>query len=160
MQKNFQKIFGYVYNLIYLCFMFRVNHSLGFLLATAAKKTAARFSQLMQENHIEIGHSGWIVLSRLWEEDGLSQQEISDRSGVAKPNISTYCDKLEAENYLVRVADQVDRRNYRLFLTQKGKSLKTLCQQLAAQSNEETTNNLSPSEKETLLQLLRKINRD
>jgi DNA-binding MarR family transcriptional regulator len=137
--------------------MFRVNQSLGFLLAMAAKKTAARFSQLMQENNIDIGHSGWIVLSRLWEEDGLSQQEISDRSGVAKPNISTYCDKLEAENYLVRVADQIDRRNYRLFLTQKGKSLKNICQQLAGQSNEETAKDLSPAEKETLLRLLQKI---
>jgi hypothetical protein len=57
--------------------MFSVNESLGYLLAMAAKKTSARFTQLMQEQGIDIGHSGWIVLSRLWEEDGLSQQEIS-----------------------------------------------------------------------------------
>ena len=138
--------------------MFRVNDSLGYLLAMAAKKTSARFIQLMQEHGVDIGHSGWIVLSRLWEEDGLSQQEISDRSGVAKPNISTYCDKMEEENYLVRVADQVDRRNYRLFLTNKGKGLKDICQQLAQQSNEETTRPLSGPERETLLQLLQKIN--
>jgi DNA-binding MarR family transcriptional regulator len=98
------------------------------------------------------------VLSRLWEEDGLSQQEISDRSGVAKPNISTYCDKLEQENYLVRVSDQVDRRNYRLFLTKKAKDLKSICQRLAEQSNEETMKELTAAEKETLMQLLYKMN--
>jgi DNA-binding MarR family transcriptional regulator len=124
----------------------------------AAKKTSARFMQLMQENSIDIGHSGWIVLSRLWEEDGLSQQEISDRSGVAKPNISTYCDKLEQENYLVRASDQVDRRNYRLFLTKKAKDLKSICQRLAEQSNEETMKELTAAEKETLMQLLYKMN--
>jgi DNA-binding MarR family transcriptional regulator len=139
--------------------MFSVNESLGYLLAMAAKKTSARFTQLMQEQGIDIGHSGWIVLSRLWEEDGLSQQEISDRSGVAKPNISTYCDKLEGENYLVRVDDRTDRRNYRLFLTRKGRDLKSICQQLAQQSNQETVRALSDAEKETLLHLLAKLNR-
>jgi DNA-binding MarR family transcriptional regulator len=112
----------------------------------------------MQENDIDLGHSGWIVLSRLWEEDGLSQQQISDRSGVAKPNISIYCDNLEKENYLARAADQVDKRNYRLLLTRKGKDLKSLCQGLAQQSNQETLRNLSEEEAATLMRLLFKIN--
>jgi DNA-binding MarR family transcriptional regulator len=137
--------------------MFKVNDSLGFLLAQAAKKTSLRFGQLMQEHHIDIGHSGWIVLSRLWEEDGLNQQDIADRSGVAKPNISTYVDNLEQNNYLVRVPDQEDKRNQRLYLTQKGKALKDICQQLAAQSNEETMKSLTAGEKQVLLSLLRKI---
>ena len=138
--------------------MFKVNQSLGYQLSLAAKKTSARFIQLMHENGIDIGHSGWIVLSRLWEEDGLSQQEISDRSGVAKPNISTYCDKLEAQSYLVRADDPADRRNYRLFLTKKAKDLKDICQQLAQQSNEETAKNLSEADRITLMQLLYRIN--
>ncbi len=139
--------------------MFKVNSSLGYQLAMAAKKTSARFMQLMQERGIDIGHSGWIVLSRLWEEDGLSQQEISERSGVAKPNISTYCHKLERENYLVRAADPADRRNYKLFLTRKGKDLKESCQALAQQSNEESMQGLSEAEKESLLKTLHKMNR-
>jgi DNA-binding MarR family transcriptional regulator len=55
----------------------------------------------MQAQNIDIGHSGWIVLSRLWEEDGLSQQEISDRSGVAKPNISNYIDAWSRQTMLL-----------------------------------------------------------
>jgi DNA-binding MarR family transcriptional regulator len=64
------------------------------------------------------------VLSRLWEEDGLSQQEISERSGVAKPNISTYIDSLEKGDYVVRVDDPADRRNYKIYMTQKAKKAK------------------------------------
>ncbi|HZF65871.1 MAG TPA: MarR family transcriptional regulator [Chitinophagaceae bacterium] len=137
--------------------MFRVNDSAGFLLGTLAKKTAARFTQLMQAQNIDIGHSGWIVLSRLWEEDGLSQQEISDRSGVAKPNISTYIDALEQTDYVVRVDDAADRRNYKIFITQKAKKLKDKCQALAQQSNEETLQPLTPAEREALLKLLKKM---
>jgi hypothetical protein len=45
--------------------MFHVNQSAGFLLGSLAKKTAARFLQLMQSEKIDIGLSGWIVLSRI-----------------------------------------------------------------------------------------------
>ena len=138
--------------------MFRVNESAGFLLGALAKKTAARFTQLMQGENIDIGHSGWIVLSRLWEEDGLSQQEISDRSGVAKPNISTYIDMLEKGDYVVRVDDLADRRNYKIYMTQKAKKLKEKCQALAQQSNEETMQHLTDAEKKVLLKLLGKMN--
>jgi DNA-binding MarR family transcriptional regulator len=138
--------------------VFRVNESLGFLLGTLAKKTGARLMQLMQAEGIDIGFSGWIVLSRLWEEDGLSQQEISDRSGVAKPNISTYIDNLERGNYVVRVDDPADRRNYKIYMTQKAKKLKETCQALGKQTNDETMQNLTTVERETLLKLLRKIN--
>jgi DNA-binding MarR family transcriptional regulator len=146
-----------VYSGFNLNAMFRVNDSLGFLLAMAAKKTVSRFGQLMKEKGIELGHGGWIVLSRLWEEDGLNQQQISERSNVAKPNISTYADALEKEGYLLRTEDQEDRRNYRLYLTDKGKSLKEPCQQIAIQSNEETLSPLNDAEKRELLRLLKKI---
>jgi DNA-binding MarR family transcriptional regulator len=139
--------------------MFRVNESVGFLLGRQAKKTATRFMQLMQAEGIEIGLSGWIVLSRLWEEDGLSQQDISDRSGVAKPNISTYIDNLEKGDYVVRVDDPTDRRNYKIYMTQKAKKLKDKCQALAQQSNEETLQNLSNNEKEQFIKLLFKMSR-
>jgi DNA-binding MarR family transcriptional regulator len=137
--------------------VFKVNESLGFLLGSLAKKTATRFMQLLQQENITIGLSGWIVLSRLWEEDGLSQQEISERSGVAKPNISTYIDSLEKNDYVIRVDDPNDRRNYKIYMTQKSKTLKLKCRTLAQQSNEETMENLSIGERETLQKLLKKM---
>jgi DNA-binding MarR family transcriptional regulator len=143
---------------MYICPVFKVNESLGYLLGMSAKKVMSRFQQLMQENGLDFGHSGWIVLSRLWEEDGLSQQEISKRSGVAKPNISNYTDSLEKSNYLVRITDPNDSRNYKLYLTQKAKDLKNRCQQLAQQSNEEAMSSLDESEKQQLIRLLRKVN--
>ncbi len=137
--------------------MFKINESLAFLLGNLAKKTAARFMQLMDAAGIDIGISGWIVLSRLWEEDGLSQQDISHRSGVAKPNISTYIDSLEKGDYVVRVDDPADRRNYKIYMTQKSKKLKDKCQALAQQSNEETMQKLTGIEKESLIKLLVKM---
>ena len=139
--------------------MFEVNKSIGYLLAMAAKKVSSRFKELMEENDIDFGHAGWIVLSRLWEEDGLSQQEISDRSNVSKPNISTYAQKLEQDNYIVRTPDPVDSRSNKLFLTQKGKQFKDLCQSLARQANDELLAPLTNQEKEIFHQCLKKINR-
>jgi len=138
--------------------MFNVNHSLGYLLAMAAKKTSARFMQLMQENSVPFGHSGWIVLSRLWEEDGLSQQEISERSNVAKPNISKYAEQLENDSFIARASNPNDKRNYKLYLTKKGKEYKETCHALAEQANDETIKNLNLDEQQALISLLLKIN--
>ena len=138
--------------------MFSVNESIGYHLGMAAKKVRARFSQLMKEHGIDFGHGGWIVLSRLWEEDGLNQQEISDRSNVAKPNISNYLDKLEKDNYIVRITDPEDRRIYRVYLTNKGKDYKELCQKLAQQSNDELLKPLGKDEKDQFAHFLKKIN--
>jgi DNA-binding MarR family transcriptional regulator len=138
--------------------MFEVNKSLGYLLAMTAKKTSARFSQLMKEHDIPFGLSEWVVLSRLWEEDGLNQQQISESSNVAKPNISNYCDQLEKNNLIVRVPDPTDRRNHKLFLTNKGKTYKNICQQLAVQANNETLEKLSQEESRLFFELLMKIN--
>ncbi|MDX1627462.1 MAG: MarR family transcriptional regulator [Fulvivirga sp.] len=139
--------------------MFKVNESVGYQLGMISRKTGGRFIQLMKENNIKFGFGGWIVLSRLWEEDGLNQQEISDRSNVAKPNISNYIDKLEKEDYIVRVVDENDRRNYKIYLTSKGKKDKELCQKLAVQSSEETLSVLTEEEKKTFITLLKKMHK-
>lgn len=136
---------------------FKVNESITYLLAQSAKKTRAHFAFLMKEHEIDFGQGGWIVLSRLWEEDGLSQQEISKRSSVAKPNISKYCEQLEQENYIVRVQDENDKRNYKIYLTQKGKEAKSLSCALSQKATKEICGKLNEEEMTQLRQLLIKI---
>jgi DNA-binding MarR family transcriptional regulator len=136
---------------------FKVNESLAYLLAQNAKRTRAQFARLMKEHQLDFGQSGWIVLSRLWEEDGLTQQEISKRACVAKPNISNYCEQLEQANYIVRVQDENDKRNYKIYLTRKGKEAQSLSCDLSQQAYKEVCAGLNDEEIEQLKQLLIKM---
>ncbi|HLL42748.1 MAG TPA: hypothetical protein VK369_06390, partial [Segetibacter sp.] len=64
---------------------------------------------------------------------------------------------LEKGDYVVRVDDPADRRNYKIYMTQKAKKLKEKCQSLAQQSNEETLHPLTEAEKQKFLELLIKM---
>lgn len=103
---------------------FNVNDSFGLLLGRTSKLMVEHLQRRFVTADLGISMSQWIILAQLWHEDGLSQQEISRRSGVAKPNVTTMVDALEEESYIVRIPDQLDRRINRIYLTQKAKDLR------------------------------------
>lgn len=137
--------------------MFRVNDTIGYKVAMCTKFVTSRLMTLFAENGIDIGHPGWVVLTRLWEEDGITQQELSLRSGVAKPNMSNYIDLMEDKGYVTRENDETDDRNKLIYLTKKGKDLMPLCTKLGEQVNNELCQTLTSAERKQFQQLLKKI---
>lgn len=136
---------------------FNVNASFGLLVGRTTKCLAERLQRRFAENGVGISMSHWIILAQLWHEDGLSQQEISVRSGVAKPNVTTFVDALEKESYIVRVPDQIDRRVNRIFLTQKGKDLRPLAVAQAIAVYETAFNGVSEEARNTAMGVLQSV---
>ena len=63
------------------------------------------------------------ILALLWYREGATQQEIANSLNRDKTTIARVVDNMVKQNLIVKVPDQLDRRNKRIFLTQKGKSL-------------------------------------
>lgn len=85
--------------------------------------------RLLCENFHAAGYVGmtiehWFVLKNLWMQDGLTQRELGSMAGRDKTGISRAIDWLEKHNYVLRIPDQQDRRNKRIYLTHSGKDLK------------------------------------
>lgn len=136
---------------------FNVNKSLGYLLGRCAKSMGEQLQQRFQASGLEVTMGHWIILAQLWNEDGLSQQEISNRSGVAKPNVTTMVDMLERESFIVRIPDQIDRRINRIFLTQKGKDLRVHAVEQARGVYDTALDGLSQKEIAVLFKALRTV---
>ncbi|MBK5491747.1 MarR family transcriptional regulator [Bacillus sp. TH13] len=66
----------------------------------------------------------WDILVILWEKDGVTQKEISQRSGKDQPNIARMLFALEKKGYIYRIPHETDRRSLRVYLTENGKKLK------------------------------------
>ena len=64
--------------------------------------------------------------------------------------------KLEELGCLYRETDQNDRRQNKLFLTEKGRELAPAIREYLGQWGDEVTSGLTESEKETLITLLMK----
>jgi DNA-binding MarR family transcriptional regulator len=65
----------------------------------------------------------WPYLRELWEEDGLSQRELSERVGRRGPSTFAALKLLERSGCVEVVPNPDDRRKTRVFLTARGRAL-------------------------------------
>lgn len=82
---------------------------------------------------VSFGH--WAFLRILWEQDGLTQRELSDRAGVMEPTTYTAIKAMEAQSLLERRRLPSNRKNQYVHLTTEGRALKDLLVPLAEDVN-------------------------
>jgi len=66
----------------------------------------------------------WFFLRALWDEDGLTQRELSHRVGMMEPTTVTAVNVMESQGLVQRVRNAHDRRKMNVFLTDKGRALR------------------------------------
>lgn len=74
------------------------------------------------EHGVSMGH--WFFLRALWDEDGLTQRELSQRVGMMEPTTVTALNAMERRGLVQRVRNPHDRRKVNIFLTAKGRGLR------------------------------------
>jgi MarR family transcriptional regulator, organic hydroperoxide resistance regulator len=95
--------------------------SLGYHLRTLTET----WSVLLQRRLGPVGGTfpQWRYLRELWEEDGLTQRELSDRVGRQAATTVTALRILKRSGLIRIVPAKEDRRKRRVFLTEKGRAL-------------------------------------
>lgn len=100
--------------------------SLDASLGAQVKRTQRVLSRALQmhlaKDEIPIGM--WYFLRVLWEEDGLSQKEISERAAATAAVATEQLQNMEARGLIRREKGLKDRRKVHFFLTPKGSGLK------------------------------------
>ena len=79
---------------------------------------------LAQKNITAFNGEQGRILHVLWENDGISNQELSKRSGLAMSSLTTMLERMEEKNLLTRKGCLKDKRKCLLFLTDYANSLK------------------------------------
>lgn len=97
--------------------------------------------QLIQNslNELNLTYPQFLVLSILWEEDGLKVNEIGKRLYLDSGTLTPLLKKLEAMNYVKRQRGEADERTVHVELTYPGKSLQAKVQELIDPLNEKFT---------------------
>lgn len=95
-----------------------------------------RYEQIFIGKKIEaygIGSGQFPFLMRLYSEDGINQESLSDYLKIDKGTTARAIQKLVDEGYVSRQKDEKDRRSYRVFLTEKGKNLESDMRMVASE---------------------------
>lgn len=94
------------------------------------------------------------VLVHLWQEDGLSQSKIADRTDVATVTTSKLIDRLEERGFVARQVDPADRRSNLVFATREGRALVRVLTKIVYDIDEVANAGIAPPDLETALCVL------
>jgi MarR family transcriptional regulator, organic hydroperoxide resistance regulator len=99
-----------------------IEDSLSFLLVQLVRGHHRRIADTLRELGLYVGQE--MIMSQLWEKEGVAQTQLADACGLEKPTITKIMERM-SEAGLIRVEkDQKDRRVRRVYLTERGRSLK------------------------------------
>ncbi|WP_373601457.1 MarR family winged helix-turn-helix transcriptional regulator [Paraclostridium bifermentans] len=108
-------------------------------------------------NSLGIGSGQVMFLLELYRGDGKSQEELAERLNIDKGTTARAIKKLEEAGFLTRERDLVDKRAYKVYLTEKGKDIKEEVYEIMMKWEEKITSNLNKEESENVVNLLMKI---
>src|SRR5918996_3947240 len=140
---------------------FSLDDSYGYLINLAAQHLKYELHQTFQAKGYDITPEQWAVLNRLWEEDGLSQVDLAERTFKDKPGTTRILNLLEKKGVVVRRPDENDGRVLRVFLTRTGRDLRDkliLCaEEVLTKSGKNITKNEITQFKRTLHRILNNL---
>ena len=112
---------------------------------------------LAQKNITAFNGEQGRILHVLWENDGISNQELSKRSGLAMSSLTTMLERMEEKNLLTRKGCPKDKRKCLLFLTEHANSLKKEYDEISDKMTKLSIEGISEDEKLTFEKTLENI---
>jgi len=94
----------------------------GFWMRLGHKTISRPLADELKKRGIAFKH--YFYLRTLFEEDGISQVELSERVGMERATVTSVLDTLETLGVVVREAHPSDRRKTNVFLTPKGRRMR------------------------------------
>ena len=69
----------------------------------------------------DMGYGQMLFLLQLYRQDGISQEELTEKLNIDKGTTARSIKKLEKEGFIIRLKDEHDKRAYKIYLTDKSK---------------------------------------
>ena len=99
----------------------------------------------------------WFFLRALWEEEGLSQRELSKRVRTTEPTTVSALRVLERNGLIRRVRNASDRRTVNTYLTAEGRALKEELLPLVLEVNKAAGDGLTRDEVRVFKRLIKRM---
>lgn len=128
------------------------NDRLAHLVRDAGRAYTRALQVRLAKHDVPFGH--WTFLRILWEKDGITQRELSDRAGVMEPTTFAAIKNMEALGYVTRRQLLDNKKNMYVFLTPLGRSLKKKLIPLAEETNHVSIQGVSAADIQTTRHVL------
>ncbi len=96
--------------------------SVGYLLRDSSRLLLRVLQVKLEQHEVTLGQ--YFLLRELWEEEGMTQRELSTRVKIMEPSTVAALDAMEKRDLVVRVRSKLDRRKIHVYLTARGRGLR------------------------------------
>ncbi|MEL6635185.1 MAG: MarR family transcriptional regulator [Bacteroidota bacterium] len=137
---------------------FICEETLGYLVKRTGRSMSKALREQFAAHDLELPIEHWGILVHLWRQDGRSQRELADLVFKDKATITRAIAHLEKLNAVIRIPDNDDKRQNRVYLTHKGRSLQSVLFPIAQSVVEMGTRGISAEEIAICRSVLQRIN--
>jgi len=99
----------------------------------------------------------WLVLNCLWKEDGLPINQLIEKLLQVGGTMTGVIDRMEERGLATRKRDEVDRRMWRIYLTDKGRQLQSEIPPLIARMRQKTIKGIDTDDMQIFMRVLDEI---
>ncbi len=131
------------------------EETIGFLLWDANRAMCREFSDRIAQHGVTLGL--WPFLRALWDGDGLTQRELSEKVRMKGPTTVAALNKLEDKGLVRREGNKNDARKINVFLTPEGRKVYRRVMPDVEAVNKQMLNRLSDSEQRTFRELIKRV---
>ena len=136
---------------------FKLDEVLGYVVNRAALVMRKKLTQLFNDAGYSITYEEFTLLSRLWEEDGILQTALTEKTYKDKTRVTRLVGGLVEKSLLKKETSKDDRRNFHIYLAEKGKELKQQLLPLVFNVLETASTNISKSDMEMTIKTLKTV---
>lgn len=129
--------------------------SLGFAVRRAHRAFDRALQRRLAAFGLATGH--WYCLRALWDEDALTQRQLSERTGVAENTITVTIAAMIRDGLVTRARAHDDRRKWCITLTDRAQALRERLLPEAMAVNRAAAAGLTDEEQARLLQALARM---
>lgn len=101
-----------------------LDNALSYWIARVYLANRGEMYRRFRQHGVEMTPEQWMVLVRLWEEEGLTQTQLAARTWRDLPTMSRILAVMEREELIVRQPDPQDSRARRVFPAARAKQLR------------------------------------
>lgn len=116
-----------------------------------------RFYRDFRANDILITPEQWLILLYLSFKDGITQQELANKTYKDRPSITRLLDNLEKGSYIARLSDAKDKRNNLIHITKSGLAINQKARLIATQIMQIALKDITTEEAKIGETILKKI---
>ena len=131
---------------------------IGVVIADVARMLRTAFDRRVRK--LGITRAQWLVLTRLHRHPGASQSELADMMEVERASAGRMIDRLEANGWVERRAQNGDRRVKRVYLTPEAERVHRRIWRVAEATVDDALTDLSSRESAQLRALLARVKKN